>query len=68
MQIRKHSDSRVNKLADHIEFIQDRKYHIKPFEMAELIIEFLDNLQGQAYAHKIRESMADAKSFMGKKE
>lgn len=68
MQIRKHPDPRVNKLADHIEFIQDRKYHIKPFEMAELIIEFLDDLEGQAYAHKIREAIADTKSFFGPKE
>ena len=68
MQIRKHSDPRVTKLADHIEFIQDRKYHIKPFEMAELIIEFLDNLAGEAYAHKIREATADTRSFLSKKE
>jgi hypothetical protein len=68
MQIRKHPDPRVVKLADHIEFIQDRKYHIKPFEMAELIVQFLDNLQGQAYAYKIQQSTEDARSFHGKKQ
>lgn len=65
MQIRKSSDSRVNALAEHIEFIQDRKYYIRPFEMAELIIEFLDNLYGQAYAEKIRRATDEHQSFSG---
>ena len=38
MQIRKHKDYRVNKLAEFIEHLQDAKYHIKPFEMAENIV------------------------------
>ena len=63
MQIRKSSDSRVNALAEHIEFIQDRKHYIKPFEMAELIVEFLDNLYGQAYAEKIRRATDEDRSF-----
>jgi hypothetical protein len=65
VQIRKSSDSRVNALAEHIEFIQDRKYYIRPFEMAELIIEFLDNLSGQAYAEKIRRASDDHRSLTG---
>jgi hypothetical protein len=35
VQIRKHKDYRVNELAEFIEHLQDVKYHIKPFEMAE---------------------------------
>jgi hypothetical protein len=36
--------------------------------MAELIVQFLDNLQGQAYAYKVQQSTADARSFHGKKQ
>lgn len=56
-------DNRIILLARHIEFIQDQKYHIKPLEMAELILEFLDNMYGQAYAQKIAEASADKRSF-----
>lgn len=55
MQIRKHSDYRVNELADFIEHLQDRKYHIKPFEMAEKIVMFMDDIRGKEYARKIQE-------------
>lgn len=55
MQIRKHEDYRVNELADFIEFLQDRKYHIKPFEMAECIVEFMDHIRGKEYARKMEE-------------
>ena len=55
MQIRKHKDYRVNELAEFIEFLQDNKYHIKPFEMAEKIVEFMDDLRGKEYARKMQE-------------
>ena len=52
MQIRKHEDYRVNELADFIEHLQDIKHHIKPFEMAEKIVIFMDDLRGKEYARK----------------
>lgn len=55
MQILKHEDYRVNELADFIEHLQDNKYHIKPFEMAEEIVVFMDHIRGKEYARKIRE-------------
>ena len=55
MQIRKHEDFRVNELAEFIEFLQDRKHHIKPFEMAENIVRFMDDIQGKSYAMKMQE-------------
>ena len=55
MQIRKHKDYRVNELAEFIEHLQDIKYHIKPFEMAEAIVLFTDDLRGKDYAKKIQD-------------
>lgn len=55
MQIRKHKDYRVNELAEFIEHLQDIKYHIKPFEMAEAIVPFMDDLRGKDYAKKIQD-------------
>ena len=68
MQIRKHEDYRVNELAEFIEFIQDRKHHIKPFEMAENIVEFMDNIRGKEYARKIQEYLKDSDSYKGEKD
>lgn len=55
MQIRKHEDYRVNELAEFIEHLQDVKHHIKPFEMAEKIVIFMDDIRGKEYARKIQE-------------
>ena len=66
MQIRKHKDYRVNELAEFIEHLQDVKYHIKPFEMAEAIIVFMDNLRGQEYARKIQYYVKSDHNFQPK--
>ena len=58
MQIRKHEDYRVNELAEFIEQLQDNKYHIKPFEMAENIVAFMDDQRGKEYARKIQEYLS----------
>lgn len=66
MQIRKHEDYRVNELAEFIENLQDKKYHIKPFEMAENIVIFMDDLRGKDYARKIQEYVKDSNDYLGK--
>ena len=66
MQIRKHKDYRVNELAEFIEHLQDVKYHIKPFEMAENIVSFMDNLRGKEYARKIEEHIKSDYKFQSK--
>ena len=53
MQIQKSSDYRVNELAEFIEHLQDVKYHIKPFELAESIVLFMDDLRGKEYTTKL---------------
>ena len=68
MQIRKHEDYRVNELAEFIEHLQDNKYHIKPFEMAEQIVVFMDNIRGKEYARKIQEYLKDSHSYKGEKD
>lgn len=68
MQIRKHEDYRVNELAEFIEHLQDNKYHIKPFEMAEQIVIFMDNIRGKEYARKIQEYLKDSHSYKGEKD
>jgi hypothetical protein len=55
MQIKKSLDYRVNELAEFIEHLQDVKYHIKPFELAENIVLFMDDLRGKEYARKIQD-------------
>lgn len=65
MQIRKHEDYRVNELAEFIEYLQDIKYHIKPFEMAENIVQFMDDMRGKEYAKKIQEYLSHERSFRG---
>jgi len=59
VQIRKSSDSRVNAVAELIEHLQDYKYHIKPYEIAEEVVKLLDNLSGIAYANKIKKDSKD---------
>ena len=54
MQIRKSEDSRVNAVAELIEHMQDYKYHVKPYEIAEEVVKLLDKLAGIAYANKIK--------------
>ncbi len=66
MQIRKSSDSRVNAVAELIEHLQDYKYHIKPYEIAEEVVKLLDNLSGIAYANKIKKDSKDRQNFEGK--
>ena len=66
MQIRKHKDYRVNELAEFIEHLQDIKYHIKPFEMAEAIVLFMDDLRGKDYAKKIQEYVKQDYKFQPK--
>ena len=66
MQIRKHSDYRVNELADFIEHLQDKKWHIKPFEMAEAIVVFMDYLRGKEYARKIQDYLKHDHNFQPK--
>jgi hypothetical protein len=63
VQIRKHKDYRVNELAEFIEHLQDVKYHIKPFEMSEAIVIFMDDLRGKDYAKKIQEYAKEEKGF-----
>ena len=67
MQIRKSKDPRINKVAELIEYLQDYKYHIKPYEIAEEVVKLLDNLAGIAYADKIRKDSKDRQSFEGKR-
>ena len=66
MQIRKHTDYRVNELAEFIDHLQDVKYHIKPFEMAESIVSFMDDLRGKDYAKKIQEYVKSDYNFQSK--
>ena len=66
MQIRKHKDYRVNDLAEFIEHLQDVKYHIKPFEMAEAIVGFMDNIRGKEYARKIQDYVKSDHNFQPK--
>ena len=66
MQIKKSLDYRVNELAEFIEHLQDVKYHIKPFELAENIVLFMDDLRGKEYAQKILKHLNEEKRYMGK--
>jgi hypothetical protein len=66
VQIRKHKDYRVNNLAEFIEHLQDVKYHIKPFEMAEAIVGFMDNIRGKEYARKIQDYVKSDHNFQPK--
>jgi hypothetical protein len=66
VQIRKHKDYRVNELAEFIEHLQDLKYHIQPFEMAEAIVIFMDDLRGKEYAKKIQEYVKSDHNFQPK--
>jgi hypothetical protein len=66
MQIRKHKDYRVNELAEFIEHLQDYKHHIKPFEMAENIVQFMDHIRGKEYARKIQEYVNSEYKFNSK--
>lgn len=66
MQIRKSTDSRVNAVAELIEHLQDYKYHIKPYDIAEEVVKLLDNLAGIAYANKIKKDSKDRQLFEGK--
>jgi hypothetical protein len=68
VQIRKHKDYRVNELAEFIEHLQDVKFHIKPFEMAEEIVTFMDFMRGKEYARKIQEYIKDNNSYKGEKD
>lgn len=66
MQIRKSTDQRINEVAELIEHLQDYKYHIKPYEIAEEVVKLLDNLAGIAYANKIKKDSKDRQNFEGK--
>jgi len=66
VQIRKHMDYRVNEVAELIEHLQDVKYHIKPFEMAEEIVKFMDDLRGKEYARKIQDYVKSDYKFQSK--
>lgn len=66
MQIRKHKDYRVNELAEFIEHLQDVKYHIKPFEIAQEVVVFMDNQRGKEYARKIQEYVKSDYKFQSK--
>jgi hypothetical protein len=66
VQIRKSKDPRINKVAKLIEHLQDYKYHIKPYEIAEEVVKLLDNLAGIAYADKIKKDSKDRQNFEGK--
>jgi len=66
MQIRKHKDYRVNELAEFIEHLQDIKFHIKPFELAEQIVPFMDDLRGKDYARKIQDYLNTEHKFDSK--
>lgn len=66
MQIRKSTDKRINEVAELIEHLQDYKYHIKPYEIAEEVVKLLDNIAGIAYANKIKKDSKDRQNFEGK--
>lgn len=66
MQIRKSTDQRINEVAELIEHLQDYKYHIKPYEIAEEVVKLLDNIAGIAYANKIKKDSKDRQNFEGK--
>jgi hypothetical protein len=66
VQIRKSTDQRINEVAELIEHLQDYKYHIKPYEIAEEVVKLLDNLSGIAYANKIKKDSKDRQNFEGK--
>jgi hypothetical protein len=66
VQIHKSKDPRINKVAELIEHLQDYKYHIKPYEIAEEVVKLLDNLAGMAYADKIKKDSKDRQNFEGK--
>lgn len=63
MQIRKSKDDRVNEVADLIEHLQDIKYHIKPFELAEEVVKLIDSLHGKYYANKIMNYLEEEKRY-----
>ena len=67
MQIRKSKDHRVNEVADLIEHLQDIKYHIKPFELAEAVVQLIDDLHGKQYAQKIMKHINEEKNYRGTK-
>jgi hypothetical protein len=66
VQIRKSTDQRINEVAELIEHLQDYKYHIKPYEIAEEVVKLLDNIAGIAYANKIKKDSKDRQNFEGK--
>jgi hypothetical protein len=66
VQIRKSTDKRINEVAELIEHLQDYKYHIKPYEIAEEVVKLLDNIAGIAYANKIKKDSKDRQNFEGK--
>jgi hypothetical protein len=66
MQIRKSDDFRVNEIAVLIEELQDYKYNVKPFEIANAIVKYIDQIYGQAYAKKLSEYMSHERDFIGK--
>jgi hypothetical protein len=66
VQIRKSTDQRINEVAELIEHLQDYKYHIRPYEIAEEVVKLLDNLAGIAYSNKIKKDSKDRQNFEGK--
>jgi hypothetical protein len=59
-------DYRVLAIAELIEYLKDRKYHIKPIEIAREVVKLVDDLDGKSYAYKIKEYLDHEKSFRGK--
>lgn len=53
-------------VADLIEHLRDYKYHIKSLEIAENVVNLMDDIRGREYAAKIKEQLNDYKTFSGR--
>lgn len=53
-------------VADLIEHLRDYKYHIKSSEIAEHVVNLIDEIHGKEYANKIKYQATDYKTFSGK--
>ena len=53
-------------VAELIEYLKDRKYHIKSVEIAREVVKLMDEISGREYAEKIKSMRKDYNDFSGK--